>query len=173
MGWYILLSAMTALVVSMIPEGLPTVLTMTLSVGVYEMAREKAITKELPSIETLGFMTITYSDKTGTLVRNEVTVVGVATEEETHVLSIMKNYQKLKTKEEQEIENLNGNPTELALTRHTGTTNLPLKEIGAKIPFSSEYKYVTAIHTEEEGAVIYVRDASEVLSVKSALSYLK
>ena len=171
MDWHILLSAMIALVVSMVPEGLPAVLTMILSVGVHEMAKEKAIIKGLPSVETLGSMTVICSDKTGTLTKNEMTVVDVAAKEETRVLSIMKNCQELKTKEEQKIENLSGNPTELALIRHTETANLPLKKIEAKIPFSSEYKYMATMHTEEKGTVIYVKGAPEVLLAKSTLSY--
>ncbi|MBL5005013.1 calcium-transporting ATPase [Enterococcus lactis] len=170
MDWHILLSAMIALVVSMVPEGLPAVLTMILSVGVHEMAKEKAIIKGLPSVETLGSMTVICSDKTGTLTKNEMTVVDVAAKEETRVLSIMKNCQELKTKEEQKTENLSGNPTELALIRHTETANLPLKKIEAKIPFSSEYKYMATMHTEEKGAVIYVKGAPEVLLAKSTLS---
>ncbi len=171
MDWHILLSAMIALVVSMVPEGLPAVLTMILSVGVHEMAKEKAIIKGLPPVETLGSMTVICSDKTGTLTKNEMTVVDVAAKEETRVLSIMKNCQELKTKEEQKIENLSGNPTELALIRHTETANLPLKKIEAKIPFSSEYKYMATMHTEEKGTVIYVKGAPEVLLAKSTLSY--
>ena len=152
MDWHILLSAMIALVVSMVPEGLPAVLTMILSVGVHEMAKEKAIIKGLPSVETLGSMTVICSDKTGTLTKNEMTVVDVA------------------AKEEQKTENLSGNPTEVALIRHTETANLPLKKIEAKIPFSSEYKYMATMHAEEKGAVIYVKGASEVLFAKSTLS---
>lgn len=163
MDWHILLSATIALVVSMVPEGLPAVLTMILSVGVHEMAKEKAIIKGLPSVETLGSMTVICSDKTGTLTKNEMTVVDVAAKEEACVLSIMKNCQELKTKEEQKTENLSGNPTEVALIRHTETANLPLKKIEAKIPFSSEYKYMATMHAEEKGAVIYVKGAPEVL----------
>ncbi|AMP62101.1 MULTISPECIES: HAD-IC family P-type ATPase [Enterococcus] len=170
MDWHILLSAMIALVVSMVPEGLPAVLTMILSVGVHEMAKEKAIIKGLPSVETLGSMTVICSDKTGTLTKNEMTVVDVAAKEETRVLFIMKNCQELKTKEEQKTENLSGNPTELALIRHTETADLPLKKIEAKIPFSSEYKYMATMHAEEKGGVIYVKGAPEVLLAKSTLS---
>ncbi len=170
MDWHILLSAMIALVVSMVSEGLPAVLTMILSVGVHEMAKEKAIIKGLPSVETLGSMTVICSDKTGTLTKNEMTVVDVAAKEETRVLFIMKNCQELKTKEEQKTENLSGNPTELALIRHTETADLPLKKIEAKIPFSSEYKYMATMHAEEKGGGIYVKGAPEVLLAKSTLS---
>lgn len=168
--WNFLFSTIIALIVSMIPEGLPAVLTMILSLGVNEMAQEQAIIKGLPSVETLGSMTVICSDKTGTLTKNEMTVVETMTEDETRLLEIMKNCQEVQTKDDQVVETLSGNPTELALLRYTAEQNLPLKTALAKLPFSSSYKYMATLHEEQDHAVVLVKGAPEVLLSKSSLS---
>jgi Ca2+-transporting ATPase len=167
-----------SLAVAAIPEALPAVITVSLALGARKLSRHKALVRRLPAVETLGSVTYICSDKTGTLTENRMRVeTVVAAGEERRALadvtddpwdSLGRALALSNDVAEREGAPV-GDPTEVALyvaARDAGYDKdgleLSCPRI-AEIPFDSTRKLMSTLHRDDEGVVVYVKGAPEVL----------
>ena len=160
-----------ALAVAAIPEGLPAVVTIVLSIGVTSMAKRQSLIRKLNAVETLGCTQIICTDKTGTLTQNKMKVIQDESNNQKLLAEAMALCSDAEIGED-DIEAI-GEPTEAALVNFANKIGLPkykLEQEAPRIgeaPFDSMRKMMSTVHNKNEKIIQYTKGACEILLERS------
>lgn len=173
-----------SLAVSAIPEGLPAIVTIVLSIGVQRMVKKNALIRKLPAVETLGGASVICSDKTGTLTQNRMTLTKAYVEGYLDPENISNNNTEGIKKllmygtlccdgsvvfhgtEEQHI----GDPTETAIVLAAHKNGMPKDDLNkkyprlAEIPFDSDRKLMTTVNKIDGKNIVIVKGAFDMMA---------
>jgi len=172
-----------SLAVSAIPEGLPAIVTIVLSIGVQKMVRRNALIRRLPAVETLGSASIICSDKTGTLTQNRMTLVRAYLDDGTTEDITANNSEPIRrlllwgalccdgsvTFDADGKETHIGDPTETAIILAAHKNGMPKDEINranprrASLPFDSDRKLMSTVNEIDGKPVVIVKGAFDMM----------
>ncbi len=169
------------LIVAAVPEGLPTIVAVSLAIDIIKMSKQNALVKKLIACETIGCINVVCSDKTGTLTENRMTVTDVYEEQsglcrpaQLKSTVLFQNFCVNSTADigcsadtEGDRQSFIGNPTECALLAAVGKAGLDYRAVRGQarishvFPFCSEQKNMTTILREPEGYCAYTKGSPE------------
>ena len=164
------------LIVAAVPEGLPTIVAVSLAVNIIKMSKQNALVKKMIACETVGCINVVCSDKTGTLTENRMTVTDIYSHKRMLKPNELKNVHLIENFcinstadiqfEGQQMKFI-GNPTECALlaaVRQNGSDYTAVRETMEVLhvyPFSSELKYMTTVIDGGDGIEVFAKGSPE------------